>query len=88
MIDNGSGTENSNTGGQFADGIRGKAKARARQAFNQAQDAYERAGGRAREVARRADRLISDQTYPALGAVAVLALGFGLVIGLALAGRD
>ncbi|HEV2365484.1 MAG TPA: hypothetical protein VGS12_14940 [Caulobacteraceae bacterium] len=63
-------------------------KGRVREALDRAQDVYGRAAERAKDAGRQADRLINEQTYPALGVAAVVGLVLGLAIGLVMGARD
>ncbi len=76
------------TAERLADDFRDQVNLKARRALDKAQDVYDRASVRARQAGRQADRLISEKTYPALGVAAVLGVGVGLALGLALGGRD
>ncbi|MGH7016771.1 MAG: hypothetical protein ACRED8_06760 [Caulobacteraceae bacterium] len=71
----------------FPDAV-AEGRRRMKRAVYKAQDAYDRAAGSARRIRRQADRLVSDQTYPALAVALAAGLGLGLVLGLAIAARD
>ncbi|MHB8530589.1 MAG: hypothetical protein ACYC8V_13905 [Caulobacteraceae bacterium] len=87
----GNGTTSAETAassGYFPERTREEVEGKLKRALYRAQDVYGRAADRAKDAGRRADRLISDQTYPALAVVAAVGVGVGLLLGFAIAGRD
>jgi ElaB/YqjD/DUF883 family membrane-anchored ribosome-binding protein len=68
--------------------VRDQLKVKTDKAMEAGRDLYGRAADHAQSLAGNVDTMIDDQPYAAVAVAAVAGLAVGLILGLALGGRD